>query len=82
MKEHTLQVSASLEARPAALFVQTASRYASEIHVRLDNKTVNAKSIMGMISIGILDGQTIALIANGPDESAAIEELSKFFVSI
>ena len=82
MNERTIKVSASLEARLAAMFVQAASKFAAEIHVQLDNKKVNAKSIMGMISIGILDGQTITLIANGNDGKEAIEELSKFFAPV
>ena len=78
MTERTLVVASSLEARPAAMFVQTASRFRSSVHVRIDNKTVNAKSIMGMISIGILDGQTITITADGEDEKEAINELDKF----
>ena len=81
MVEHTVKVAASLEARPAALFVQTASKFASEIHVQTDNKKVNAKSIMGMISIGILDGHTITLTADGTDEQVAINELSGLLVT-
>jgi len=81
MVEYTTTVAASLEARPAALFVQTASRFKSHIDVRIDNKTVNAKSIMGMISLGILDGQTVTIAANGEDEQQAIDEL-KHFLSV
>ena len=82
MIEKTLTVSASLEARPAALFVQTASKFASSIQVKIDNKIVNAKSIMGMISLGILDGQTITLTADGPDEQNAITELVRFLSAV
>ena len=78
MTERTVVVSNSLEARPAALFVQTASKFLSSIYINIDNKTVNAKSIMGMMSIGILDGQTITIRADGKDEHAAISELSRF----
>jgi len=82
MIEHTLMVTSSLEARPAALFVQAASKFMSEIYVTLENKTVNAKSIMGMISIGILDGQTVTLIAKGEDEEHAISELNRFLTRV
>lgn len=82
MKEHTLTVESSLEARPAALFVQTASKYASNVHVKIGNKTVNAKSIMGMISLGILDGQNVTLVAEGSDEEEAISGLERFLNNI
>jgi len=81
MIERIIRVTASLEARPAALFVQAASNYGSEIYVQLDDKKVNAKSIMGMISIGILEGQTITLTAHGNDAQAAVDELGEFFNS-
>jgi len=81
MVEYTMTVAASLEARPAALFVQTASKFTSHIDVRIDNKTVNAKSIMGMISLGILDGQTVTLIASGADEQQAVDELKNFLTA-
>lgn len=82
MIEKTLVVGTSLEARPAAIFVQTASKFSSHIQINIGNKTVNAKSIMGMISLGILDGQTIKIIADGQDEAQAIEELNTFLTSI
>lgn len=78
MKEHNVIVKSSLEARPAALFVQTASKFNSNIHVNIGNKTVNAKSIMGIISLGILDGQKVTLIADGTDEEDAINNLELF----
>lgn len=82
MIEKTIAVGTSLEARPAAIFVQTASKFSSHIQINIDNKTVNAKSIMGMISLGILDGQTIKIIADGQDEEQAVSELSNFLTSI
>ena len=78
MIEKTVVVNANMEARPAALFVQTASKFESSIRVKIDDKSVNAKSIMGMISIGILDGQKVTLIVEGNDEEMAIEELDRF----
>lgn len=82
MTEHTIAIETSLEARPAALFVQTASKFSSHIQVRIDNRTVNAKSIMGMISLGILDGQTVTLLADGTDEKQAVLELERFLKSV
>ena len=81
MVEQVVSVIASLESRPAALFVQTASRFVSEIHMRIDNKTVNAKSIMGIISLGILDGQEVTIIADGEDAKQAVAELERFLTS-
>lgn len=78
MIEQNVPVAASLEARPAALFVQTASKFASSIQVKIDDKVVNAKSIMGIISLGVLDGQVLTIIANGEDENQAVEELKSF----
>lgn len=78
MIEQTVSVVSSLEARPAALFVQTASKFTSNIQVKIDDKIINAKSIMGIISLGILDGQSITIIADGEDEQQAVAELQKF----
>ena len=82
MVEYTMTLAASLEARPAALFVQTASKFSSHIDVKIDNKTVNAKSIMGMLSLGILDGQVVTITANGADEQQAIDELKNFLSAV
>ena len=79
MYKRTLTVQSSLEARPAALFVQSASKFSCSIYVNVDDKTVNGKSIMGMISLGILDGQTITISAEGEDEERAVEELTLLF---
>ena len=78
MIEKRITVGASLEARPAALFVQTASRFGSRIQIQIDGKTVNAKSIMGVISLGVLDGLEAKIIADGADEDAAVAELERF----
>ncbi len=80
MVEQKVKVSSDLEARPAALFVQTASRFSSSIKVKVGTKIVNAKSIMGIISLGILDGQDVTLLVDGDDEMNAASELKKFLV--
>ncbi len=82
MIEQIIQVATGLEARPAALFVQTASKFSSNIHVKIDNKKINAKSIMGVISLGILDGQAVTISADGPDEKQAVSELERFLIEI
>ncbi|MDR1210406.1 MAG: HPr family phosphocarrier protein [Clostridiales bacterium] len=79
MTEIATRVDTSLEAHPAALVVQTACKYASRISLRVENKTVNAKSIMGMINLGIVEGQNMTIQADGPDEEAAVKDLRRFF---
>lgn len=78
MKEQKLKITASIEAREVALIVQTASKFASSIKIMLDDKKVNAKSIMGLIALGGLDEKDITIIAEGHDEEEAIKELSEF----
>lgn len=81
MIEQKITVTSGLESRPAALFVQTASKFSSSVKVQIDDKTANAKSIMGIISLGILDGQDVTLIVDGEDEVAAVDELKNFLRS-
>lgn len=73
-----LELKNGLEARPAALFVQIASKYESHIAVIVNEKQVNAKSIMGMMSLGAIKGQEIEIRAEGEDEKEAAEALIKF----
>ncbi len=73
-----LQFKNGLEARPAALFVQLASKYQSDIFIQVATKKVNAKSIMGMMSVGTIKGDSIELIVDGVDEEEAIKSLSEF----
>lgn len=79
MRDKTINVTSSLEARTAALFVQTAGKFVSNIRIKVDNKEANAKSIMGIISLGILEGNTITISADGADEEKAITEINNFF---
>lgn len=67
-----------LEARPIAVLVQIASKYESSVYIMSNEKKVNAKSIMGMMSIGIANGETITVIAEGTDEEAAIIEIENY----
>lgn len=75
MTREKLKVNLSIDARVVALFVQTASKFNSSIRVEFDNKSVNAKSIMGIIALGDLDGKEITIIADGYDEQDAIKEI-------
>lgn len=71
----TLKNSDGLHARPAAIFVQRASRFNSELEVEAQGKVVNGKSIIGIMSLGAFHGEEITLTANGPDEKIMIEDL-------
>ncbi|CAM5205104.1 Catabolite repression HPr-like protein OS=Ureibacillus acetophenoni OX=614649 GN=SAMN05877842_107102 PE=4 SV=1 [Ureibacillus acetophenoni] len=73
-----VKLKTGLQARQAALFVQEANRYKSEVYLQRDQKKVNAKSIMGIMSLAIAKGTTVTLIADGADENEAIAGLSKF----
>ncbi|MBG9816268.1 HPr family phosphocarrier protein [Bacillus safensis] len=77
-KTVTIQLKTGLQARPAALFVQEANRFGADIFLEKDGKKVNAKSIMGLMSLAISSGVTVTLIANGADEQEAIEALTDF----
>ena len=72
------QLDGQLEARPIAMLVQVASQYDSSVYVEVKNKKVNAKSIMGMMTLGVPAGGKINVIAKGDDETKAIEHIGKY----
>ena len=80
-KPMTVQLASGLEARPVAVLVQVASQYESKIYVEIDNKKVNAKSIMGMMTLGLSTGESVVVSAEGTDEEAAIENIEKYLSS-
>ena len=80
-KPITVQLANGLEARPVALLVQVASQYESKIDVETENKKVNAKSIMGMMTLGLNAGESVVVSADGTDEQAAIENIEKYLSS-
>lgn len=77
-KEVTVKKKTGLQARPAALFVQEANRFTSEVFIEKDNKKVNAKSIMGLMSLAVANGATITLVTDGKDEQEALDALVTF----
>ena len=77
-KSMNINIPKGLEARPVALLVQVASQYESSIYVEIQEKKVNAKSIMGMMSLGLAEGEKITIIANGPDEEDAVSAIDKY----
>ena len=74
-KELTIKNEIGLHARPAALFVQTANKFLSDIMIKKEGKTVNAKSIMGVMAMGISKGEMVEIIIDGPDEENAISAI-------
>ena len=76
-KTITIQLPSGLEARPVAMLVQVASQYESAIYVQSEQRRVNAKSIMGLVSLGMLKDEEVSLQAEGPDEQDAVNELAK-----
>ncbi len=76
-----VKLQSGLQARQAALFVQEANRYIADVFLEKDDKKVNAKSIMGIMSLAIGKGATITLSAEGSDEDEAVEALAKFITN-
>ena len=76
-----IQLSEGLDARPIALLVQEASQYSSSVYIEVDQKQVNAKSIMGMMSLALLNGEEILVDAEGADEAEAVAAIEEFLVS-
>ena len=76
-KEVEVRFRTGTDARPIALIVQEASKYESSVYLESDNKKVNVKSIMGMMSLVLKNGSKVTLIAEGPDEDAAVFNIAK-----
>ena len=73
-----VNLNIGLEARPVAQLVQLANQYKCEIHMEVENKKVNAKSIMGMMTLGLDNGEELTISANGEDEKEAIECIGNY----
>ncbi|MBY8911505.1 HPr family phosphocarrier protein [Bacillus sp. YC2] len=73
-----VRLKTGLQARPAALFVQEANRYVSDVFLEKNGKKVNAKSIMGLMSLAVSTGAEVTLIADGEDEKEALEKLTAY----
>ena len=71
----TIENNTGIHARPASVFVQTASKFKSKIQIKAKGKTVDAKSILMIMSMGLVKGTEITLVADGPDEADAVKEL-------
>ena len=71
-----------LEARPVAELVQLASKYDSTVHIEAQSKTVNAKSIMGMMTLNLSSGEKIDVIADGKDEEAVVADMESYLQGV
>lgn len=78
MISHDIEITntSGLHARPATFFIQKANTYHCPIWIEKDDRKVNAKSLLGVLSLGIAKGMTVTLIADGEDEEAAIAGLA------
>ena len=80
-RDVTIKNNVGLHARPATFFIQKANSYRSSIWVEREDRRVNAKSLLGVLSLGIVKGTAITLIADGADEEAAVATLSELIDS-
>ena len=80
-KSMQIELPHGLEARPVAELVQVASKYNSRIYVELGTKRVNAKSIMGMMSLSVGNGDEIIVVTDGADEEEAANEIELYLQS-
>jgi phosphocarrier protein HPr len=80
-KEVVINNQVGLHARPATFFIQKANEFRSSIWIEKDDRRVNAKSLLGVLSLGIVKGTAINIIADGADENEAIKTLSELIDS-
>jgi len=77
-KDVTISMTDSMESTPIAHLVQLANQFSSRIYFEMDTKKVNAKSIMGMMSLVLTSGDVVTIDAEGADDTKAVEEIEKF----
>ena len=77
IKDVTVKNQVGLHARPATFFIQKSNEFKASIWIERDDRRVNAKSLLGVLSLGIIGGTTIKIIADGADEQQAVEALIK-----
>ena len=80
-REVTINNQVGLHARPATFFIQKANEFKSNIWIEKDDRKVNAKSLLGVLSLGIVKGTSVNLIADGSDEKEALNTLATLIVS-
>ncbi len=77
-KDVVVRLDSGLETRPVALLVQMASQFESEVYIESENRRVNAKSIMGMMTLGLDPGTEVTISANGRDEKEAMDQIEAY----
>jgi catabolite repression HPr-like protein len=81
MIKKAIVVKRSMDNHPIAHMVQEASRYSSQVHIELENKTINAKSIMGMMTLNLQRGDALTVVADGTDEELAAIGIETFLTA-
>ncbi|HHT16469.1 MAG TPA: HPr family phosphocarrier protein [Papillibacter sp.] len=81
IKKATVTNQVGLHARPATFLIQKANEFKCSIWIEKDDRKVNAKSLLGVLSLGVAKGSTISIIGDGPDEVQAVETLCKLIES-
>ena len=81
-KPVTLQSDLDMESRPIAHLVQEASQYDSTVYIEMDNMKINAKSIMGMMTLNLSSGEKIDVIADGKDEEAVVADMESYLQGV
>jgi len=81
-KTYEIKLQNGLEARPVAVLVQVASKYDSTVYIEVEGKKINAKSIMGMMSLGLINGEQVTVTVDGSDEKAALEDVGGFLSGV
>ena len=80
-KNITINIPTDMEASPVALLVQVASQFESNIYVEVEDKKVNAKSIMGMMTLSIAPGEEVTIITKGVDEEEAMNKIEEYLTT-
>lgn len=81
-KKVNVNLPVDAEARPVAVLVQLASKYESKIYIVAKDKKINAKSIMGMMSLGFVNGEILEIEAEGTDAENAVSEIARYIESV
>lgn len=81
-KAVTIRANMDMESHPVAHLVQEASQYKSQVYIELDNKKINAKSIMGMMSLPLAEGMSLTVVAEGADEVNAVNGVESFLTTV
>ena len=83
MTQETIPIEnkTGIHARPASIFVQTATKFKSKVQLQAKGKTVDAKSILMIMSMGLVKGTEITIVADGPDEAEAVKALKDLVAS-